>query len=71
MSVAHSSYSSSKQCCQWCTQQVSDRPKAIDCEHIVCQKCILLDKSCQSSCPCCWYRHAEQFIHENKICSGE
>lgn len=71
MSVAHSSYSSPNQYCQWCTQQVFDRPKAINCEHTVCQKCILLDKSCQSSCPCCWYTHAGRFIYENKICSGK
>ncbi len=71
MSVSHSSYGSSDQYCQWCTQRVFDRPKAINCEHIICQKCILLDKICQSSCPYCWYIHAEQFIYKNKICSGK
>ncbi|CAF0957294.1 unnamed protein product [Adineta steineri] len=64
-----SSSSSLNRKCLWCSQTNIDRGKLINCGHIICNTCILNDKICHSTCPFCWYKHAEQFIRDNKICS--
>ncbi|UJR38547.1 hypothetical protein I4U23_031213 [Adineta vaga] len=55
--------------CQWCSQSIINSGKILNCGHIICNHCVLNDTICQTTCPNCWYKFAEQFIFSYKICS--
>ncbi|CAF2123596.1 unnamed protein product [Rotaria magnacalcarata] len=57
------------QSCQWCNQPLIGSQKLSNCtNHIICNKCKINNRSCQSACPCCWYINGSEFISRNTIC---
>ncbi|CAF3418681.1 unnamed protein product [Rotaria socialis] len=57
------------QSCQWCNQPLIGSQKLSNCtNHIICNKCKINNRSCQSACPCCWYINVSEFISKNTIC---
>ncbi|CAF1323304.1 unnamed protein product [Rotaria magnacalcarata] len=54
--------------CEWCDSQPAGSQVTNNCQHKLCCKCIIDDKTCQSNCPMCWYTNGSKFIRNNKIC---
>ncbi|CAF3772146.1 unnamed protein product [Rotaria sp. Silwood1] len=57
------------QSCQWCNQPLISSQQLPNCTtHIICNKCKINNRSCQSVCPCCWYINGTEFVSKNNIC---
>ncbi|CAF4844634.1 unnamed protein product, partial [Rotaria sp. Silwood2] len=66
--MASNSYTQN-QSCQWCNQPLIGSQQLQNCtSHIICNKCKINNRSCQSACPCCWYLNGTEFISKNNIC---
>lgn len=71
MATTTTIYSANQQC-QWCNQPLIGASQLSNCTvHVICNKCRINARSCQSPCPCCWYTNGTDFIHKNNICSGQ
>ena len=69
--MATMSYSLNQNC-QWCNQPLFGVQSSSNCPvHVLCNKCKINNRSCQSVCPCCWYLNATEFISKNYICPGQ
>ena len=57
--------------CLWCSQPLIGIQQLPNCsKHNVCNKCKIINRSCQSTCPCCWYENGSEFVTKNNICPG-
>jgi hypothetical protein len=61
--------------CSWCLAMVNSNELTrcrSDCiePHELCSSCHMTGHACQSSCPTCWYEHAQRRISANRLCSG-
>ncbi len=71
MSYKTSGYYPPTQKCEWCSRQTNCIQQKKNCPHIICDRCIITEPSCQSDCPYCWFKNVTQYLYDNKICSGK
>ncbi|CAF1214587.1 unnamed protein product [Adineta steineri] len=59
----------SNQICLWCSQPLIHLQQTKICEkHIICDKCTIKNRTCQSSCPCCWYDNGTNYVSTYNLC---